>query len=443
MKQIRIFIGVVEVAGYYGNLAFALRERGYSVTVVGAASHVFEYKSNSNENPFIIRLYDKLLKASALKKLTNKRAISHQIKKKIFAFLTRLLKLVIFLWVTPNHDVFIFGFGSSFLPGNLDLPILKFINKKVICNIAHGSEARPPYINGAYVNNLSNPITKDELSLIKKLSKTTKRRCSTIEKYADIVIGAPLTSHFLEKPFINIFHLGLIFRELSADNTENDNQALNVRILHCPSNPTVKGTSLIRHVIKSLKNKGHKIDFIELINKPNSTVIEELNICDFVVDQAYSDFPLPGFATEAAWFAKPSVVGGYGWHALQQLIPDKVFPPSHICYPNDLETAVEKLIIDKEYRINLGNQAQNFVKSNWSIQKCTDRYLQLINGPIPEDWWSTPCQIPYLHGCGISESTLLEVFPQLLQAGEDILQIKDKPSLTKMFIKLCIPEPNK
>lgn len=443
MKQIRIFIGVVEVAGYYGNLACALRERGYSVTVAGAASHVFEYESNFNENPFIIRLYDELLKASALKQLTNKRAISHQIKKKFFAFLTRLLKLVMFLWATPNHDVFIFGFGSSFLPGNWDLPLLKFLNKKIICNIAHGSEARPPYINGAYINDLSNPITKGEVSLIKKLSKTTKGRCSTIENHADIVIGAPLTSHFLEKPFINIFHLGLIFRELSADNIENDSQTHNVRILHCPSNPKVKGTSLIRQVIQSLKNKGYKIDFIELINKPNSTVLEELNICDFVVDQAYSDFPLPGFATEAAWFAKPSVVGGYGWQALQQLIPSQVFPPSHICHPNDLEAAVEKLIIDKEYRINLGKQARNFVTSTWSVQKCTDRYLQLIDNHIPEDWWSTPCQIPYLQGCGISESTLLRVFPQLLQTGEDILQIKDKPSLTNMFIKFCIPDSNK
>ncbi|NEZ58818.1 glycosyltransferase [Adonisia turfae] len=438
MKSFRIFIGVVEIAGYYGNLAFALREQGHLVTVAGASGHVFEYEGQHSSNPFIIRIYDALLKALALKQLSTSKSINHLVRKKLLEFLTSLTRVVLFLWALPKHEVFILGFGSSFLPKGFDLPILKLLNKRLICNIAHGSEARPPYINGGPLESLNDPITKGDLHTIKRATKIIKIRCSKIEKYADIVVGAPLTSHFLEKPFINIFHLGLTFKSQSASNINNNALIKNIRILHCPSNPAVKGTSLIRNAIASLKDKGYPIEFIELIGKPNTTVLKELRLCDFVVDQAYSDFPLPGFATEAAWFAKPSVVGGYGWPFLKKLIPNNIFPPSHLCHPAQLEESIEKLIVDIPYRQDLGNKAQIFVKENWSLQKTADRYLQLINGDFPRNWWAIPCQINYLQGCGVSEKKLLKVLPQLLQEGKDVLQLKDKPSLEKAFIDFCI-----
>ena len=39
----RVFIGLTEVAGYFGNLAKGLRELGIETTLVDLYSHPFEY----------------------------------------------------------------------------------------------------------------------------------------------------------------------------------------------------------------------------------------------------------------------------------------------------------------------------------------------------------------------------------------------------------------
>ncbi|MGD1953384.1 MAG: glycosyltransferase [Leptolyngbyaceae cyanobacterium] len=436
MKRKRIFIGMVEIAGYYGNLAFALKKKGYQVTIAGSSSHIYQYDSDVSDSPLLVRIYDQLIKSLSVKRTEEKSKLTYLLKRKMTALLAIFMKIALFFWSIPIHDVYIFGFGISFFPENLDLLFLKLFKKRIICNLAHGSDARPPYIDGSRFSDL-NHLGQESESLI-NLSKTIKNTCLQIEKYADIVIGSPLSCHFLEQPFVSTFYLGVPFKGLPEDvlldETKPDLKAHTIRILHCPSNPLVKGTPLIREAIRSLKAKGYSIEFIELIGQPNSVVLQELNACDFVVDQVYSDFPMAGFATEAAWFKKPAIVGGYGWSRLDGLIPNDVLPSTHLCHPADIESAIEKLIVDSQYRCALGQRAYDFVTSNWHVDAFADRYLKLVNGAVPEKWWATPGQIPYIQGCGLSEDSLLEILKPLLKHSKDVLQLGDKPLLEKAFL---------
>src|SRR6185295_19709065 len=127
-------------------------------------------------------------------------------------------------------------------------------------------------------------------------------------------------------------------------------KAGSLRILHAPSLPAAKGTPQIRMVIDKLHERGFEFEYIEVIGKPHGEVIRELAACDFVIDQIYSDTPMPGFATEAAFMAKPAIVGGYGLKTLDSILPADQIPPSFVCHPSELEQAVEKLIVDPEYR---------------------------------------------------------------------------------------------
>jgi hypothetical protein len=71
-----------------------------------------------------------------------------------------------------------------------------------------------------------------------------------------------------------------------------------LRILHAPSNPVVKGTPLVRCVIRQLKEEGYDFQYIELIGVPNETVIMELKQSHIVLNQFY--LLLPGiFGLEA------------------------------------------------------------------------------------------------------------------------------------------------
>ena len=70
----------------------------------------------------------------------------------------------------------------------------------------------------------------------------------------------------------------------------------------------------------------------------------------FEIDQVYCDTPMAGFATEAAWFGKPAVVGGYGFDYLKTYVPEGMWPPSKTCHPDKIENAIESLIVNKVER---------------------------------------------------------------------------------------------
>lgn len=80
------------------------------------------------------------------------------------------------------------------------------------------------------------------------------------------------------------------------DNSFNKNQnKFNekrlIRILHSPSSPVIKGTQVIRTVIRQLQSKGYQFEYIELIDVPNSKVIYELSKSHIVINELYARAP--------------------------------------------------------------------------------------------------------------------------------------------------------
>jgi len=209
------------------------------------------------------------------------------------------------------------------------------------------------------------------------------------------------------------------------------------RILHSPSHPAAKGSPIIIDAINNLIRKGHAIDFVLIYNKSNSEVISEIKRCDFVIDQLYSDTPLAGFATEAAWFGKPAIVGGYGINSLKSFIPPEMWPPSKICHPDEIEQAIESLIVNKEERLLLGKNASDFVRGKWNANMVASRYKQIIEGNIPGNWWINPNEIFYLHGAGqkidITKKNIKNIISKL---GVKSLQLDHRPDIESAFLEL-------
>jgi hypothetical protein len=113
-------------------------------------------------------------------------------------------------------------------------------------------------------------------------------------------------------------------------------------------------------------------------------------------------------------------------------------PPSIFCHPDHLEEAMEKLIVDRSFREELGRKAQEFVMTNWQATKVAERYIMLIEGTIPKEWLYDPKNIEYLHGCGLSEKKAKTIIAAFLKTGgEKSLCLSDKPKLEKMFVKFA------
>lgn len=278
------------------------------------------------------------------------------------------------------------------------------------------------------------------------MTKLAKRRVDFHQKYASIIIGAPFsTSHFANRPFINWFALGVPFvieAEMEVSSTEveeaNGKGARPIRILHSPSHPAVKGTSKIANSIRNLQSKGYNIEFILIQGISNREVLEEIKQCDFVVDQVYSDTPMAGFATEAAWFGKPAVVGGYGIEYLKSFVPEGMWPPSLICHPDEIEQSIEYLITHPEARSQLGKEAQRFVQEKWSAVEVAKRYLRIIEGDIPNEWWLDPRQVLYLEGVGQSVEQTKKIVREMVEVyGKESLQLNHRPNLLCAFLDLA------
>jgi glycosyltransferase involved in cell wall biosynthesis len=437
MKNKKIFIGPCEIAGYYSNLANGFSEIGVTCEYLTYNYHPYQYGGES-KNYHLIRLIKFFNK---LKSQFSKKSI---ILKILMTIPAEFLSLIWGIFAIINYDIFIFGFGKSLLPLNLDLSILKFFNKIVILNIGHGSESRPPYIDG-YLNDKVRE-KKISTSTLFSLTKKIKSNIKNYEKNVTYIIGSPFsTSQFTNKKFINFFSIGVpIINEKKVYSYRNQYKieplsTINkkCRILHSPSHPIAKGTHLITNAIENLKMKGYSIELIFLTGKPHTEVVKEILLCDFVVDQVYSDTPMAGFATEAAVFGKPAIVGGYKFDYLKKFVNNEIWPPSKICKPDEIEDNIEQLILNRNEREQIGIEAQKFVQKNWNSAQVASRYLQIIQNNIPDEWYINPKEVIYTEGCCQSIcSTINKVKNLVNEFGVESLQLNHNPKLEKEFLKL-------
>lgn len=423
----KIFLGITEIAGYYKNLHHGLQALGLTADLFIAIPHPMNYGEPAHKNVLV----------SFMRWSGMRMAISNNLIFKIFWILIhKLAKLVVCLCIASRYDVLIFGFGQTFTNTTFELWFYKILGKRLIF-VFHGSDSRLPYIDGF--------VSKERALCSRRNINKMKKNIARIEKYADCILDSVSRFHLHTKRYVKVQSIGLPYRlDVNFENSCAHELKANepIRILHSPSNLQGKGTSVIVQCIENLQSKGHDIEFIKIHGMPNRRVLEELERCDFVIDQVYSDTPMSGFSTEAAHFAKPAVIGGYFAGQINNYVNEEDIPPSLYVHPDQLELAIEKLITDAEFRRNLGRRAFEFVRSRWDSKHVAARYLRLIQGDVPEEWLQDPYSISYIHGCGIAEQQLrTTVLDMIAKFGVSSLQLADKPKLEKAFMVFAGIEP--
>lgn len=429
-SNVRIFLGTVEVAGYYTNLAQGLRAVGVSCVKIELTPHQFQYGDADRSLPIVVRGVRRLAWIR-----TNAAFSKRSLKGVLCSIAEQFLRFTVLLWAIPSFDVFIFAFSSNIVGARLgywDLRLLKRLGKRVIC-VGHGSASRPAYIDGAIINHL-----KEQELLLKICERARKQKeiVTRIERIANAVIDSPACGHFYARPYISWFSIGVPCIETSTSDRGAFRKSEKIRILHSPSDRISKGSAQIHAAISRLKSKGHELEFVEVYNKPHHQVLDEIKNSNFVIDQLYSDTPMASFAAEAASFGIPVVVGGYlkQYGEFSALLKQT---PSYYCSPNELEGAVEKMIVDSDLRSGLGKKARAFVAEQWSSSAVAKRFLRVINGDIPAEWWCDPGAVRYVHGYGLDEANVKRMVKDLVaRYGLRALQLDDKPPLRDRFLRL-------
>jgi hypothetical protein len=341
--------------------------------------------------------------------------------------------LVVLLWRSLwRFDVFIFASGVSFLQG-LDLPLLRFFRKRIIV-VYHGSDCRPPYINGAYVG----AGTEFNVDQCIRLTRQVRRWVRWVDRYADVIVNHPYFCHFNTSPVVSWLSLGHPFELPDAPAPKATGTSC--VIVHAPTRPVPKGTPEFEASIERLRARGHDVRLVKVVGRPPLEVLDAISRCDFIVDELYGDTPMAAFATEAASMGKPAVVGMHDVDSLRRTVPRELFPPSLVCHPRDLDEAIEKLVVDVAYRRELGAQAQQHVRTHLRAEAVAGRFLQLATGTVPAAWTFDPADLRYVHGWGLTEARLREVLSAVLEhGGRAALGLSDKPELEQAFWEIAYP----
>jgi glycosyltransferase involved in cell wall biosynthesis len=336
----------------------------------------------------------------------------------------------------PKFDAYIFLFGNTITNSRLELWLLKLLRKRMIF-VYVGSDARPPFIDGVWFPAGEEPAMAKACAMARRF----KQKIRLHERYADFLVNSPSTAQYHEKKFINWFAMGLPKVAPEGHSTRDATGSPrdgSVRILHSPSNPAIKGSLAIVEVVERLRARGHAIELVKIEGVSNEVVLRELARCDFVIDQLYSDTPMAAFATEAAHYGKPAVVGGYFAEEMADAVRPEYIPPSLFVTPETLEAAVERLVVDKDFRETLGQRASEYVNSRWSAVKVAGRYLELIYGRAEAAWWCDPQDVLYVRGCGMPQAHAARMVRALIERyGMASLQVSDKPRLEQAFAELA------
>lgn len=418
-----IFVGPQEIAGFLSRSATALADEGANV-IAFKQVHTKQHPERV-QHPKIHWLF-----ASMIESISAAPSIVRSIGQfflKLFALLTALVK--------ADACLFIGGKGLFNFP--IDYYLLRLFGKRVV-HMYVGTASRPRFLS-AYAKQALDPDEDTANRFTQKLIKRTRRqraRVNAISRAASFVIENPLCGHFQSKPFINYFIVGMpiTMRPKTVDRTPRGKDC-KVRILHCPSRPEIKGTKSIKETLSPEVLERLNAELIVLTGVSHSRVLEEIEKCDFVVDQLYSDSPLAGFAAEAASFKRVPIVGGYGWEEIRQAMNAYDIPPAKLCHPDNLLEAVEELCKDINQRKRLAANLKNFLtQGEWSGKAFADKLECILTGDVPQNWFVDPKTVNYKQGVGLPEQHAMDIARRMTEIGGiKSLQLADKPDLEASY----------
>jgi hypothetical protein len=236
----------------------------------------------------------------------------HKIFGKVISFrlLVGVVAPIYLALLTVRYKKFIYIGGSGFLTNLIDgryyeFRFLKRSNSVLVCYFV-GSDIRSPKkslekslkLNRDSIASFQPWILpsflNDEYELLKA------KLAYSADQFANKVFN-----HELDQPgYLRSYQIPLVyflpdwkFRK----NIEKFHSISKIRVLHCPSSPVIKGTQVIRTVIRQLSQKGFDFEYVELSNVPNSIIMSELSKSHIVINELYSEalgiFALEGLST--------------------------------------------------------------------------------------------------------------------------------------------------
>jgi len=195
--------------------------------------------------------------------------------------------------LAKNAICFIYLWTDGFLINReSDFKFLKKKNIPIIFNfLGDDIRSRKLYLNYCKSIDFHTYVeyNQPEYFLTDSYDNEKKYLAEQADKYGTIIFSHKIDQYSYIKSD-QYFFPPLINNSLFDFNPDKFNNKP-LHILHAPTSPVLKGTPIVRSVIKALKKEGYVFNYIELIYKPHEKVIEELKKSHIVLNQFYAIIP--------------------------------------------------------------------------------------------------------------------------------------------------------
>lgn len=413
MRKNRLLVYGPEISGFNVGLLRAVNSAGHACRVVSIGQNSFRYGIVEGSNP----------KSAS--------ETSHPTRPKIFWCRLEALWLS-FFWA----DAILYISGTTPTGTFLEIKVLKLITNKRLNVLFHGSDARPPYLNGAR-HKEGMPIDwqkiRTQVSEIKQLIRK-------VELSGARVFAYPGISHFFSRPFIDWQLLGMpVAEDVKRTRASLEKGQLNpriTRVLHSPSNPEAKGTSSIRSMIAKLRAEGHEIEYQELHGVPNSEVRRAILKADIAIDQLYCDRPGAAFSLECITNGVLCIVGSNQTEWLSDHYKNVPIQPCYLIPSSEVSNVLRNLLRNPRERKTLAAELQSTARTDFSPETIGDRWLSAIFLEPSPDAYFDPNTLDHEMGGFASRSHLGELVRGVLRVhGAHALGLEHNPRLKKMVIE--------
>lgn len=221
-----------------------------------------------------------------------------KIKNKYARYLARAFYgpiLCAYLATRVTHYFYIWSTGFLF-DREYEFKFLKTKGKKIVCMFIGDDIGSPKLLTKYLIEQAEDGFVEyvgicNPRYLSVAYDREKQEIATASEKYSDLIF-----SGYLGKRFSYLKHQPYRWPYMYPKSKfrRNDKKFTSfkqLKIVHAPSNPLVKGTPLVRAAIKKLLSEGYKFEYIELIGVDNQLVLQHLRSSHIVLNQFYHFMP--------------------------------------------------------------------------------------------------------------------------------------------------------
>lgn len=211
-----------------------------------------------------------------------------------------------------------------------------------------------------------------------ELDNTQRARAKVIDEFSDVIFQSEYDqASYLSRPHnANWFFLN---PEIFNSDLSKFKHVEKPTILHAPSNPYIKGTQIVRSVIRKLELDGYEFQYIELKKQPNDFVLRQLSQAHIVINELFGF--VPGyFAMEA--MAKSCVVLTRADENFEKDLPPNSNDAWVVTPPYLLYDKLKNLLDNRDLWANQASRGYNWVRTYAHAPTSTKRMTEIVEKVI-------------------------------------------------------------